>query len=427
MPIHPRDAIIALAAAAMLAWAAAVACAAEGALPSSPAAPPPSAAAPPVAAPSPAAPLPADAVYPEPLKDLGRAFKVRLVYFVPKDRQPIARWREKIAVVMTFVNDLYARDLRSKGYAGAGLDFEFDAGGPAVHLLAGKETAAHYNGDPAFDGMRQWRLIIPEVEAALGKAGKQVYVIFAETYDDGPTPFEWRGGFALGARFSTSGGVGMFSAWILRDEFCATTVEGELRLLADDTPIPGRTANHGRRPDSPRFEFIEDGLGAVAHELGHAFGLPHDLRVDNVEIMANGFRWLRRNYLPSKGGPGPTAGFLMDTARLFRWSRYLMADVDAADTQAPQARLETPSRLKAGTTHFYVSADVTDDRGLAAYAFWLPGRDWILAGGDLVGTQVALKQSLVVPPLEKGPMELVLLIMDRGGNLATVKTKIEVE
>ena len=367
---------------------------------------------------------PQTVVQPEVLKDLGRQHKVRLVYFVPKDRRPTANYAEKIAVLMTFVNDLYVRDLRSKGYGSVGLDFEFQDSRPVVRLVSGKDTAAEYNGDPNFDVHRQWSRILPEVEAALGKAGENLYVIFVETYADGPTKFEWAGGLALGARFSSNGGVGMFSAWVLRDEFCATTVDGQLRHLADETPIPGRTALHRMKPDSPRFEFIEDGFGAVAHELGHAFGLPHDRRADDVDIMGNGFRNLRNNYLDT---PGPKAGFLMENARMLRWSRFIAPDVDLTDNQPPAARIVHPTKLRAGATTILLGGDLTDDKNLAAVQFFSPKLDWVVGGLDLDGRQVRLSEVLIVPPLEKGTFELVVSLIDRGGNISTVRLKMEVE
>jgi len=363
-------------------------------------------------------------VRPEPLKDLGRDHKVRLVYFVPKDRRPTAKYADKIGVLMAFVNDLYVRDLRSKGYPSVGLDFEFQNSKPLVRLISGKETAGEYNGEPNYDVQRQWRQILPEVEAALGKAADNLYVIFAETYGDGPAKFEFPGGLALGARFSSNGGAGMFSAWVLRDEFCATTIEGQLKYLADETPIVGRTALHRMKPDSPRFEFIEDGFGAVAHELGHAFGLTHDRRADDVDIMGNGFRFLRNNYL---GTPGPKAGFLMESARMLRWSRFISPQVDLSDNQPPVARITHPTKLKAGATTILVGGELTDDKGLAAVLFFAPKLDWVVGGFDLEGPRVDMNEALIVPPLEKGQFELVVILVDRGGNIAQARLKMEVE
>ena len=40
------------------------------------------------------------------------------------------------------------------------------------------------------------------------------------------------------------------------------------------------------RPNSPRHHFIEDGFGAVAHELAHTLWLPHDTRQDARDFLA---------------------------------------------------------------------------------------------------------------------------------------------
>ncbi|MFO8014315.1 MAG: hypothetical protein R6X20_13540 [Phycisphaerae bacterium] len=402
---------------------------------------------------------------PEPLRDLGRAHEVRLAYFVPADREPVRAWREKITVLATFVADLYRCDLRRHGYATRGLDVEFDgAGRPAVHLVRGKHPAAHYSGDPDFAFLRQWRTVLPEVEAALGPRDRHVDVIVAETYDDGPARFEWRGGVALGCRFSSRGGAGLFSAWILRDDFCATTVEGQLRLLADETPIRGRTALGHGRPDSPRFEFIEDGFGAVAHELGHAFGLVHDHREDGRYVMGNGFRNLRRNYV----GPPPRepVGFSPANARLLAHSPFLAEDPDLADTEPPVVRLEPPAApLAAGATEVPLAGRATDDRGLAAAVYFLREMDSVVGGRDLrrnggrrigrggsphpprsaakapssaVGTETHrakrtgprreadLSATLPVQPLKPGTCRVRVLVIDRGGNIGKGEVTCEV-
>jgi hypothetical protein len=363
---------------------------------------------------------------PEPLRDLGRDCKVRLVYFVPADREPTRAWSDKIRVLATFVADVYRRSLHHHGHRTRGLDFEFDSGGGlVVHLLRGKRPAAFYNGDPVFDGMRQWKTILPEVEAALGPRDRRLHVVFAETYDDGPTPFEWRGGVALGCHATSRGGAGLFSAWILRDDFCATTVPAQMRLLADETPINGRTALGHGRPDSPRFEFIEDGFGAVAHELGHAFGLPHDHREDDRYVMGNGFRNLRRNYV-SETAPARAVGFSAENARILAHSRFLAEDADADDETPPRFDLARPATLPMKATEVPVRGTVTDDRGLGAVLYFVHQMDSVVAGADLAGTAARIDADLPVPPVKEA-CEVTILVIDRGGNIATVRGRFETE
>jgi len=408
---------------------------------------------------------------PAPLRDLGRTSEVCLAYFVPADREPVRAWRDKIAVLATFVADLYRRDLCRHGHGTRGLDFEFDSGGrPVVHLVRGRRKAAYYNGDPTFTFKRQWRTVLPEVEAALGPRTEHLRVVFAETYEKGPAPFEWRGGVALGRRAGPRGGTGLFSAWILRDAFCAATVQGQLRLLADDTPIPGRVALGLGRKDSPRFEFIEDGFGAVAHELGHALGLLHDHREDGRYVMGSGFRHLRRNYV----GPPPKApvGFSAANARLLAHSPFLAEDADLEDTAPPVVRLDAPDEpLPVGATEVPLAGRTRDDRGLGAAVYFVREMDSVVAGKDLTGGEARrvgacthaesdravgaprpasagkrrpgqapthrakrsaprlkadLSATLTVRPLKAGSCRVRVLVIDHGGNIGSAEVTCEV-
>ncbi len=369
-----------------------------------------------------------DAKYrtPEALRDLGRAHKIRLVYFVPKDREPTAHHTEKIAVLMTFVADLYREDFRAKKLPATGPDFEFRDGRPLVHLLRSTNTAAWFSGEPEFNGNRQWDHIVPEVERALGSLRTNLYVIFCETYSEGPVKFEWAGGFALGGRTTANGGAGLFSGWILRDEFCATNVARQLGLLDDATPIKGRVANHHRRPDSARFEFIEDGFGAVAHELGHALGLPHDTRQDTQSIMGNGFRYLRHNYL-KRFADQPRVGFSEEHARFLRFTRFLGEDIDLTDNGEPRFKLSYPTRLKPGATEVPITLDGEDDRALGAFLVFDPQRDTTIGGASLSGKTVKQEFKIPVKPLKAGDLKLRVNFTDRSGNQVTAKVEIKVD
>ncbi|HEX3314657.1 MAG TPA: hypothetical protein VHR72_07175, partial [Gemmataceae bacterium] len=224
-------------------------------------------------------------------------YRIRLIYFVPSDREPTAHYADKIRVVMHFVSELYRQDIAAHGVKSAGLRFESENGRPVVHLVRSRRPAAYFSGSPNYDKDHNFASTQPEIPSSIGAPNRNVLFVFSETYDPGPAATEWPGAFALGAHFSADGGLGVIASWMLRPEFCATTVEEEMRMLYDTTPIKGRTSVGTHRMDSPRSQFIQDGFGAVAHELGHALGLPHDFRKDNLYIMGNGFRNLRYNFL----------------------------------------------------------------------------------------------------------------------------------
>ena len=68
--------------------------------------------------------------------------KIRLVYFVASDREPIVDYERRIRVVMAIVDDLYRSALRDQGYPFEGLNLERnEEGEPIVHLVRADQTA----------------------------------------------------------------------------------------------------------------------------------------------------------------------------------------------------------------------------------------------------------------------------------------------
>jgi hypothetical protein len=364
---------------------------------------------------------------PPPLTDLGKKYKIKTVYLIPSDREPAPDYQAKTEVLLAFVRDVYVRDLRAKGYETDGPDFEFEAGRLKIHLLKTDKPASHYNFEPNYSNQpKVFDRIIPEVEAAHGSLADTFYFVLAETYAHGPYAYEWPGNFALGGYRSAKGGAGTFSSWILRDELCSTTIEGQMKLLADQTPIEGRTAQGHGRPNSPRFEFIEDGFGAVVHELAHAFGCPHDVRHDDSDIMGQGFRRFRVNYLGALHKQPPMC-FSVDNGRFLASSRFLGNDVDESDDKAPSATLSTPTKVGKDAKTIPVKVKATDDKSLSAILFFTSQGDTVRGGRALQGTAEEFEYEVQVSDLQPGELRLHTHLVDRGGNVVQGVSRITVE
>ncbi len=347
-------------------------------------------------------------------------YKIRIVYFIPSDRKPTNDYQAKITTVMNFVASLYRYELQRRGHKDAGLKFEM-AGEKTyrVHLVSGKQPAARYNDAPAYDAGKQWDRILPDIPDEVASPTKNLMIVFAETYDSGPAKWEWPGGIALGARFSSEGGCGIFSAWILQDEFCATNTQDQIKLLNDATPIHGRFALGHGRIDSPRFEFIEDGFGAVAHELGHAVGLPHDMRQDDRYIMGNGFRNLRIN-LNKALRPEERVGFSDDNALLLAGSRFLNPELDLTDARTPEVTLTV--LRKVDSDNYLVNFNATDDKALKGVVFFDQVRSSVVGSKPLNGKRQEFKIALPLQVDQQGgQVKISAQVIDHGGNIRTIE------
>ena len=365
--------------------------------------------------------------------------KIRLVYFVPKDRDPTAHFEAKIRVVMQVVAELYS-DLKGQGYPTAGLTFPTDSQGqPIVHLVRTEHPAQYYSGAPARDDARHFEKIARDIPGDVGSPLRHMIVLFPETYEPGPAPVEWQPSIGMGIHYSADGGLAIMSAWILRDEFCATTYAEQKKLIMDATPIKGRTAFETGKVDSPRFDFIEDGFGATAHELGHAMGLPHDAR-DRDDIMFQGFRHLQVNYLPSSANK-PRLRFSKDNARLLGVSRYLVPETDRTDNTPPSAQLAFRIS-KERSPKLLISIKATDDRALHAAVFYDRPHDTVIGGTKLTGKNQALELALPLDtklpdgpdlfallsgrdlPAGQGGGRILTLLADAGGNIVYIDSPI---
>lgn len=343
-------------------------------------------------------------------------YRIRLVYFVPADRVPTPDYEKRIRVLMHFVSEVYRQDFESRNIKSDGLRFETLDGQPAVRLVRGGRPAAFYNGGPNYEQEVQnhRNRVFAEIPASIGVPSRNLIVVFAETYDSGPHRVEWPGGIALGGRRSTDGGTAIFSAWILRPEFSASTIERQRELLFDATPIKGRTALGHGAPDSPRFEFMEDGFGAVAHEIGHALGLPRDKRDDQIYIMGNGFRNLRWNFTPSVD-PSRRVRFSDDNARILYSSRYLAPDAVLSDRIPPTVQLNWAEPMRTGAMNVTVSVAASDNEKLRAILFFSPTQASVVGGRGLEGKLQNFQERITVQPLKSGPFRLRALVTDAGG------------
>ena len=244
---------------------------------------------------------------------------VRVAYFVPADRKPLPRYEERLDRVMTEVQRFYREGMNGAGYGPRTFRLERDERDRLrVHLARGRHPMQTYGRD-ASDAVRR------EVQAALSKQrvdlDRDTWVIFQVL-------LRWDGDRATEVGPYCGGGSHLAgTAWVYDDERL------DARLLGSKAPggYYGQPCSLG--------EFNSHYVGGVAHELGHAFGLPHDCQrlsdsKRGLSLMGGG----NHTYGQEQRGEGPGTFLSAASAMMLASSRPFAGDREDA-RRPPSCRL----------------------------------------------------------------------------------------
>jgi len=354
---------------------------------------------------------------PPKLENLGRDYKVRLIYFVPNDREVKKNYREKLEVLMRVVADIYRRDLQSKGYQSRGLDFEFEEDGRLkVYLIQGRQPAVFYSGKPASVD-RLFRTQHAEISEALGDMKNRACLVFSEA-----------GGIAEAMPIPhLYSGFAVVSGDVFRDEVTASTVEEQVRSFFAVAPVRKVDGTEAE----PRSRAAQISNGVLIHELGHIFGMLHDTSEPNRDIMASGYHNLGKMFDPQTAGQFPVR-FSPAHARMASASRFLSESFDASDHEPPTIEFKLVRQPKVGDTQVEFAIKATDNQGLKALVCMQRGGEWIdalIGGMDLDGDKSFDKTVRFSCPRPIGasqPVHYWINVVDVNGNLSQAIQKSDV-
>ena len=346
-------------------------------------------------------------IIPPPLEDLGRDYKVRLVYFVPTDKEVKDNFREKIEVLMQVVADIYRRDLKSHGLKTRGLDFEFDEEGVfKVHLINGDKPSVFYTGNP-FSVDRLLESTKQEVLFKLGNPTGRACLIFSEA-----------GGIAEAQPAYPYCGFAMVSGDMLRDEITATDIDTQIRGFFE--PLLRKT--HGEEKAKSLAKERQVSNGVLIHELGHIFFMLHDTRQRNRNIMAAGYHSLAKMFDKKTASKHPVR-FSPEHALIASATRFLSEDFDEKDSQPPAATFNLVRQPRGGETEIKFKVNLKDKGGLHSVICMQRGGggiDAFVGGVALKGRSHKKTMTFTSPHvlLAGQPLIYIMNVMDRNGNCA---------
>ena len=256
--------------------------------------------------------------------DVGEPRTVRLVYFLPNDRpyraEVVEQLKEEILDIQTF----YSEAMQAHGYRDMTFQIESDAQGkPVVHRVDGQQSEIYYVDDTSNDDTSN--TVRAEIQQVFDVRQNIYFIVVDSGIDSLGTGV---GNSRVGANAVGRGKNG------------------------GDVLIPAHHFQTGINHNEPGYHKLS------AHEIGHAFGLPHDFRSGGY-IMSYGAGY---NRAPSDG---PDQDRLSKcNADFLSVNPYFNSDIPTESGRAPKIELTSSSTYPAGSESVDIQVRVVDSEGI---------------------------------------------------------------
>lgn len=234
--------------------------------------------------------------------------KVRIGYVVPSNRTPQANYKENLQFAIEMAQMWFRDNMEQNGLGPKTFIFETeeDSPRPKIHLVYVPETDSYLRGNSGGELFDRTKFAAKNAGLTIDLEG-ELWVLIPETQVQLPDG-SFIGGLAMGGgggngnRSGTaelgSNVISLFNPQRLLDN---TNYAGQ--IIPEMGPYPLVQNVSFAWFEKNTFSSVASSyLGALCHEMGHAFGINHDFRHDDNffgGLMGNGLRGIRGNFFPA--------------------------------------------------------------------------------------------------------------------------------